>query len=192
MHSLYYVRHGESYINTEDVYTDGHGGIVDLGLTATGRQQALAGTIHAKAAGLKPDLIICSPLLRTRETAAIIASELGYPLDRIEYNDQLVEVRFGQLGGMTYKEFVQHYTYADLDKFEDAETIEAAQKRAADALEYVKSRPEKTILIVSHSCFGRAFRRAIDGRPYTDEFLPTTLPLPYGEILQLLPRDKKT
>lgn len=192
MRYLYYARHGESYINTEDVYVDGYGGLVDLGLTELGQAQALAGAKAAKESGLKPDVIICSPLARTRETAAIIAAELGYPLDAIEYDDRFVEVRFGKLGGMTYRQFKEKYTYADLDKFEDAETIEMAQKRATDALAYLRSRPEQTVLVVSHSCIGRAFRRVIKGQPYTDEFLPSSLPLPYGEVLRLLPPGKSS
>lgn len=192
MKYLYYTRHGESYINTDDPRADGHGDIQDLGLTETGRQHALAGAKAAKARGIQPDLIICSPLARTRETAAIIAVELGYPTEKIIYDDLFVEVRFGKLGGMTYKEFSQHYTYADLPRFKDAETIEMLQQRAANALKYVKSCPEDTILIVSHSCFGRAFRRVIEGRPYTDEFFPNTQSLPYGEIVQLLPASKSS
>jgi len=187
MKYLYYTRHGESHINTDDVRADGYGNLEDLGLTELGRQQALDGAKSAESRGIKPDIIICSPMARTRETAAIIAAELGYSLDDIEYSDLFVEVRFGSLGGMTYKEFMQKYSYADLAQFEDAETIEMAQKRAEKALHYITSRPESVILVVSHSCFGRALRRVIEDKPYTDEFLPTSLPLPYGEITQLLP-----
>lgn len=190
MKHLYYTRHGESFINTDDVQADGHGHTQDLGLTETGREQALAGAKAAKSKRLKPAIILCSPLARTRETAAIIAAELDYPATQIEYNDLFEEIRFGELGGISYKEFKQKYTYADLGKFEDAETIEALQERAAKALAYVQSRPEEIILIVSHSCFGRAFRRVIEGRPYTDEFLPSSVPLPYGEITRLLPLEK--
>ena len=190
MKYLYYTRHGESFVNTDDVQADGHGHVQDLGLTETGQGQALAGAKAAKAKKLKPTVILCSPLARTRETAAIIAAELGYPAANIEYDDLFQEIQFGELGGMSYKEFKQKHTYADLGKFKDAETIEALQERAEKALAYVQSRPEEIVLIVSHSCFGRAFRRVIEGRPYTDEFLPSSVPLPYGEITRLLPLEK--
>lgn len=189
MKHLYYARHGESFINTSGIQ-DGYDELADPGLTDAGREHARVGAKVAKQKSIRPDLILCSPLARTRETAAIIAAELGYPVEKIEYDDSLVEVKFGKLGGMTYKEFIKLHTYADLDKFEDAETIEMAQSRAAKVLERVKSRPEEIILIVSHSCFGRAFRRVIEGRPYTDEFLPSSVPLPYGEITRLLPLEK--
>lgn len=188
MKYLYYTRHGESLINTGDVWADKPGSSVDLGLTVLGREQVKAGAQKAKELGIMPDRIICSPLARTRETAAIMAEVLGYPVEKIEYNDLFVEVQVGELETMSFTKFREKYTYADLGKFKGAETIEVLQQRAAKALAYAKSQPEETILIVSHSCFGRAFRRVIDGRPFTDEFLPDALPLPYGEIVRLLPK----
>lgn len=191
MKYLYYTRHGESIINTGNVWADSPGSPDDLGLTQAGRDQAYTGAQKAKVAGLKPTHIICSPLARTRETAKIIAEVLGYPPEDIEYNELFVEVQVGELEGTSFAEYVKRYTYADLGRFKDAESIEVLQRRTARALAYVQSLPDETILVVSHSCFGRAFYRVIEGRPYTDEFLPDTVPLPYGEITQLLPRGKK-
>ena len=190
MNYLYYVRHGESLINTGDVWADKPGSPSDLPLTKLGRQQVKASALKAKEAGLRPDVIICSPLARTRETASIIAGILEYPAEKIEYNDLFLEVQVGELETMSFAKFREKYTYADLGKFKGAETIEVLQQRASAALEYVTSRDEQIILIVSHSCFGRALRRVIEHKPYTDEFLPTAVPLPYGEITQLLPVDK--
>lgn len=190
MKYLYYTRHGESYANTNDVWGVRPGSPFDLGLTNMGRSQAIAGTKNAQAMRLKPDRIICSPLVRTRETAAIIAEALGYPLENIEYNDLFLEVQVGELEGASYSAFIKRYSYADFGKFAGAETIETLQQRAAKALAYVKSLPDETILVVAHSCFGRAFRRVIESRPYTDEFLPSTMSLPYGEITRLVPPEK--
>lgn len=187
MKYLYYTRHGESLINTGDVWADKPGSSADLPLTDLGRSQAKAGAMKAKEAGILPDIIICSPLARARETAIIMAEILGYPSEKIEYNELFLEVQVGELETMSFAKFREKYTYADLGKFKGAETIEMLQQRAAKALAYATSRPEHTVLIVSHSCFGRAFRRVIEGRPYTDEFLPDTQPLPYGEITRLLP-----
>lgn len=181
MKYLYYTRHGESLINTKDVWADEPGGAYDWGLSAHGKVQALAGAQAAAAANIKPDLIICSPLLRTRETAAIIAETLGYDPNTIEYDNRFVEVQVGELEGSSYSEFVKHYSYADLGKFKGAETIETLQQRATSALDYLMTRPEATILVVGHSCFGRAFKRAINNQPYTDEFVHNDK-LPYGEI----------
>lgn len=190
MRRLYYMRHGESRINTGDVWGDRQGSTYDLGLTELGRSQVKSGAIKTKESGMRPDVIICSPLQRTRETAAIVADVLGYPQAAIEYSELFLEVQVGELEGTSYSAFVNSYSYADFDKFNGAETIEALQQRAAQALSYIQSRPEETVLVISHSCFGRAFRRVIENRPYTDEFLPNTLPLPYGEATLLISPDK--
>ncbi len=181
MRYLYYTRHGESLINTKDVWADEPGGDYDWGLSPLGKKQAIGGANNAHTAGLAPELIVCSPLLRTRETAAIIAETLGYDPAAIEYDARFIEVQVGELEGTSYAEFVKHYSYADLGSFKDAETIELLQERAARAFNYLLSRPEETILVVSHSCFGRAFKRAINNQPFTDEFINNDK-LPYGEI----------
>ena len=187
MKHLYYVRHGESYINLNEKSIELSGSSDAWGLTDVGKEQAQLGATKAKAEMIKPDLIICSPLKRTRETAAVFAKSLGYPIDQIAYVDLFKEIRFGELDGMTYADFTKHHSYADLGKFKGAETIEELQKRATKALEYVRSHPEETILIVSHSCFGRAFRRVINGVPYTDEFEPgKNDPLPFASVIKLI------
>ncbi len=185
MKRLFFTRHGESQTNLGNMWGNTIGAKNDLPLTDAGRQQALETAQNAKAAGLKPDRIVCSPLARARETAAIIARELGYPLEAIEYNDLFVEVQVGELEDTPFFDYWDHHTYADLGKFNGAETIEALQHRAAQALAYVHSLPEDDILIVSHSCFGRALKRVITDRPYTEEFTHGE-PLPYAEILQLI------
>ena len=185
MKRLYYSRHGESLINTNNVWADSPGSPNDLGLTDIGRGQVHTCAEKAKSTGLKPTRIICSPLARTRETAQIIADVLGIPQEKIEFNELFVEVQVGELEGTSFAEYVKQYSYADLGRFKGAESIEVLQQRATRALAYVQSLPDETILIISHSCFGRAFYRVVAGLPYTDEFIHNE-PLPYAEILQLI------
>ncbi len=188
MINLYYTRHGQSFINTGDTWADLPGSDSDLGLTETGVAQAKEGANQAKTSFIKPDIIICSPLKRTRETAEIYANILNYPLDKIEYNDLFLEIQVGpELEGTSFSEFISKYTYADFDKFEGAETIEMLQERAKKALDYAKGKSEKTVLIVSHSCFGRAFARAVESRPFTDEFVAgKNSSLPFGMPIKLV------
>lgn len=42
-----------------------------------------------KAAGLVPDLIISSSALRTRQTATLLAEELGYDAEKIQWEEKL-------------------------------------------------------------------------------------------------------
>jgi len=189
MKRLYFTRHGESQTNMGNLWGNAVGATNDLGLTDLGKEQAHETAKKAKIAGIQPDRIICSPLARTQETAAIIARELGFSVDAIEYSDLLVELQVGELEETPYFDYWDQYSYADLGKFAGAETIEKLQLRATQALAYLQSLPEDDILVVSHSCFGRALKRVIEGRPYNEEFTHGE-PLPYAEIMLLIPRDE--
>lgn len=77
---IYLMQHGESYAKDKDP---------ERSLTPQGEEQ-----IHLSAKALKKmdvnfDLIISSPKKRTRQTAEIVARELGYPQDNIEVTETL-------------------------------------------------------------------------------------------------------
>lgn len=187
MKHLYYVRHGQSLVNVGGQFCTRVGTELDQGLTELGKQQAESDGRKAAAAGLRFDLILTSPLKRTRETAALIARQVGYPVEEIKVLDDLQELQFGELEGTECELFYSNYTYADLGKFKDAETIERLQERAMKALEHICRLPQDNVLVVGHSLFGRAFRRALEGTPYTDEFAhgKHAASLPHGEIIRL-------
>lgn len=186
MKHLYYARHGQSLANVRDTFGSKPGAANDLGLTALGKQQATIAAQSAAAQALKPDLMVCSPLVRAQETARILASALGYPEQNIETSDLFMELQFGILEGTAWDAYWESgKTYADLGQYAGAETIDRLQQRAAHAYAYLQSLPQDTILVVSHSAFGRALRRAIHGQPYTDEFTNGTS-LPFGEVIQLV------
>lgn len=69
---LYLLRHG--------IAEDGHPGMndADRALTADGRKKLRCVLARAAQAGLKPDLILSSPLKRALQTAAIAKQELSY------------------------------------------------------------------------------------------------------------------
>lgn len=71
MKILILMRHGkaEAYAETEETRP----------LTAAGREKARLCGLKLKEAGLKPDLLLCSPLLRARQTAQIVGEALGAP-----------------------------------------------------------------------------------------------------------------
>ena len=173
-------------VNASNVFSTTVGAKDDKGLTDKGREQTNAGAEAAFHRGIKPDTIIASPLRRAQETAAIIADVFGYPHDKIVTDARFVEYQIGELEGTRWTDFWDNgNTYEDLGKFKGAETVEETQKRAEGALEYLRNRPEDTIVVVSHSGFGRSLKRVIDGRPYTDEFKPVES-LPHGEFLEFI------
>jgi phosphohistidine phosphatase len=74
---LYLVRHAEAAGGEPDELRP---------LTPAGREQARSLGERLRESGVRPDAIVTSPLLRARETAALLASELGVdavPDDRL-------------------------------------------------------------------------------------------------------------
>lgn len=186
MKRLFFCRHGESYINIRDIFATKQGASNDLGLTDKGKADARTSAQQAKDEGLKFDAIVASPLLRTQETAVIVAKSLNFPVQDIQTSSLLIELQFGELEGTPWNAYWEAgHTYADLGEYKGAETLEAMQQRAQAALNYLRNMPEENILVVSHSAFGRALARAIQGLPYTDEF-ENHISLPHNKILQLI------
>ena len=95
MRSFYMVRHGETSTNLKRIAT----GQMDVSLTENGVNQATdcKRIIHAK--GIQPDIIICSGLKRTKETADIINEDLNCPL--YQYAD-LNEQHYGDWEGLSW------------------------------------------------------------------------------------------
>ena len=65
---LYLVRHAEAAEGEPDELRP---------LTPAGREQARSLGTRLRDSGVQPDTILTSPLLRARETAALLADELG-------------------------------------------------------------------------------------------------------------------
>lgn len=85
---LTFLRHGESLGNAEGRLQ----GQTDFPLTARGREQAAALASRWKAEGRRFDHVVCSPLLRARQTAAPIAEALELT---VEFNHAWMERSFG-------------------------------------------------------------------------------------------------
>lgn len=46
---------------------------------------------HLSQIGLSPDLILCSPAIRTKQTAALLCSQLAYDYNKVEFDLRLYE-----------------------------------------------------------------------------------------------------
>lgn len=94
--TLYLVRHGRC----EGTGYVGRGS--DVPLTEPGRRdmEALGTRLRTEAAG--PVEILCSSLLRARESAGLLARALNYP-GALREDDRLDEMDFGSWEGMDYK-----------------------------------------------------------------------------------------
>ena len=88
MGKIYFIRHGESEWNVTDQIC----GQTDVPLTEKGHKQAEKTGKNIVESGISADLILCSPLLRAKQTAQHIAEMTGIPL---QVEPRLVEQNFG-------------------------------------------------------------------------------------------------
>jgi broad specificity phosphatase PhoE len=90
-HTVTLVRHGQ----TERSALLQYSGQLDIPLTATGREQALAAAAQLAGAGI--DAVVSSPLQRARDTAQAIAATTGAPLT---VDERLIEIDYGLFEGL--------------------------------------------------------------------------------------------
>ncbi|HYO35414.1 MAG TPA: histidine phosphatase family protein, partial [Geodermatophilus sp.] len=100
-------------------------------------------------------VIVASPLRRTRETAEVVGAVLGLP---VQYDDDLVELDFGDLEGLTAEEAKQRHPLAARRFAEDitvaapgGESVTDVSDRVARArARILRGHAGKTVLVVSH------------------------------------------
>ncbi|MGV1006449.1 MAG: bifunctional RNase H/acid phosphatase [Candidatus Nanopelagicales bacterium] len=98
------VRHGVTQHSVEHRFS-GAGGY-DPPLIEAGRRQAQAAAVELAVRG-GADVVVCSPLLRARQTAQVIADHLG--LQAVEVVAELAEANFGKWEGLTFSEVKARY-----------------------------------------------------------------------------------
>ncbi len=83
--TLYIVRHAKA--EDRAIFQQDHDrDLVPEGIMAAARMGA-----HLKHNGVTPDVIISSTANRARDTAKVIAEQLGYETERIVYNERLFD-----------------------------------------------------------------------------------------------------
>jgi broad specificity phosphatase PhoE len=101
------MRHGEAQSNVSEVIDS----IPDENnpLTEKGRQQSIEAANALKEKGV--DLIIHSGMQRTRQTAELVAQELGLSADAVLEDVRLTELQTGVgLEGKTWDDYEAHFT----------------------------------------------------------------------------------
>ncbi len=147
--NLYLVRHGESSGNAANIIQSDS----EI-LTALGEKQA---QLLAKRLSKIPlELIVASPLTRTKRTAEIIAANLSTP---IEYSDLIVEKRVASayigkhVSEPEVKEMIQKvrasYDFPDQAHW-DEETFGEFTKRINEFLEGMIGLGKENIAVVTH------------------------------------------
>jgi broad specificity phosphatase PhoE/ribonuclease HI len=147
---LVLVRHGM----TEYSVAKRFAGRSDLELTEQGLEQARQAA--GRVAALGPiDVVISSPLRRTRQTAQQLADRLAVP---VLIEDGMIETDFGDWDGFTFAEVSQKWP-AELQRWladpsvappsgESFETVTRRVRRARDRI--LAQHGGKTVVVVSH------------------------------------------
>lgn len=141
MSELYLVRHGETEWNRAHRIQ----GRTDVPLNDTGREQARAtGRLLSRR---RWDAVVTSPLSRTRETAQLIAAELGLPEPEIV--DALIERDYGAAEGLSFPEIEARFPRGA--EVPGRETREAVAARVVPALlRLAEERRGQALVVVTH------------------------------------------
>ncbi len=153
MGKLYFTRHGQTVWNVENKIC----GTTDVELTELGHEQAkeLGREILKRDLGI--DEILCSPLIRAKNTAEHIAQMTGLPL-RVE--PRLMEQNFGKFESTPRdgKDFLREKMQF-VNSFGNGESMLRLCQRIYNLLDELKEESGKTgkvYLLVAHNGIARA------------------------------------
>lgn len=139
-------RHGQTDWNINFLLQ----GVTDIPMNSTGIEQ-----VRSAARALNKDdwdMILTSPLGRARETAEIIAQQLGFA--DIQQQDLLIERSFGEAEGLAYEQWKSRYS--NLDEIPGGESKSELVSRSQLLLDtFSATYPGKRILAVSHGALIR-------------------------------------
>lgn len=149
MHTLYFVRHGQTIWNVENKIC----GATDIALTDLGHQQAIETGKKILEEGIQADEILYSPLVRAAETARHISEVTGIPA-RME--PRLIEQDFGKWestprDGADFRKAKEQF----LSRFEGGESMLQVAQRIYNLLDDLKAEKEKTYILVAHNGIAR-------------------------------------
>ncbi len=144
------MRHGEAESNVEHINSSHAETEKKHHLTERGVAEV---TAHAGLAE-KFDLIISSPVTRTRETAEIVAKVQRLPEGALIFDDRLREIDTGVADGRPVAEYAALFKNDEehfIKKAEGGETLEDVRHRVGAFIYDIETRYyDKKILIVSH------------------------------------------
>lgn len=120
--TLWIVRHGQSAGNVARDAAEAQGldvidiadRDIDVPLSPLGEDQsrALGEWFGGLPDGERPDVILCSPYVRARQTARLIAAQAGFDhagMPKLRIDERLREKEFGILDRLTHRGIVQKY-----------------------------------------------------------------------------------
>jgi probable phosphoglycerate mutase len=152
--TVYFVRHGQSQANVAPVFQ-----APDSPLSEIGHRQAER--IAERVSKLPVEALIASPFRRSSETAEAIAKMTGM---EVEYSELFVErIKPTCINGKPYDDEAANAIWRHWDKslytpgkrVLDGENFDDLVERADNALAFLRKRPERSLVVVTHGYFLR-------------------------------------
>ena len=162
---LLYTRHGQTDWNVQQKIQ----GRTDICLNERGREQAYV--TKSVLDGEHIDRIICSPLRRAKETAAIINAGRNLP---VVYDERVLERNFGELEGLRIPDFdyPSCWSYKKNNSYRNAERMSDFFDRIFSFLDSIREEyRNQTVLIVAHGGVSIPVRCYFEGIPDMDSLI---------------------
>ncbi len=180
MATVFLARHGQTAYNLEGRFQ----GQQAVPLDDTGREQAAE--LAERAAGYEFAALWCSPLLRARETAEIVAARIGLPPRE---DPRLMETDAGDWTNRSFADvqaeapelFEQFFTGNPAFAFPGGESFATQEVRVETALRDVEAGALPALVV----CHGMVIRAALSARG--GEWLPNGQRVQNGAIVPLDP-----
>ena len=151
---VYIVRHGQTTTNSLQYHALENDDLTELGIKQ-------AEELREQIKNMGFDIIICSPLIRTRHTADII----NINNNKTVYDDRIKERDPANLGGKSRENENrdEYWNYYTTIQYGTSENIQEFFKRVYDFLDELKTKDYKSVLIVGHSGVSKAFSGYFEG-----------------------------
>lgn len=171
MAEIYFIRHGQTDMNIHHMLQ----GRTDTHLNETGREMARGARDFLTKEGIRPDVILTSPLDRVKETLEIATGQ-----DRSSFHEDplLIEFGFGPYEGVPSPELPPDFYHSFFENPdtcvmpEGAETypeiVDRAGRFLKKVLEEFPAGDERTVLCGTHGGFLHALFVAAGHRPLHD------------------------
>ena len=164
---LVLVRHGQTSANTARLLS----GSTDLPLDATGERQAQL-VAQRGANQIDAHVLVSSPLVRARSTAAAIGNMTGLA---IQESPDLREVHFGDFEGLTVAQVEEHHPHIAVQMLDPHDTelrwpngdhMHEFYQRTQQAFAAIAEEHfSKTVVVVAHGAVIGGYLRYATGQP---------------------------
>lgn len=148
--NIWVMRHGQTNYNLRQLCNDDPRD--DVHLTENGVQQALAAALQLHSVDLR--VIYCSPLPRTRQTAALVAQNRDV---LVEPHADLSDIRSGY-NGRPVRDYEAAIAHDPLHaSVNGGESLMQHKQRVLRFIEWLTAQPQETVLVIAHEETLRVF-----------------------------------